>query len=437
MSDYRIRAFSLAVPPFKNIVLFGLAMILLISCAPRTQTVATTLPQDPLTEPKSLAGIDPRGSWTDFRGEVREYSRTQGALQKIMEENGVAGLSVYLIQRAPSRVKGAETQFINFGIEDPNTKKPVDDTTVFRAERMGHPVLAYLVFKLVTDGQFDIDQPLYQYLSKDLPDFPNYADLKGDSRFKRLTARLILSHQSGLSNSRDANPDHRLTFEASPGKGFAYSEEGYLLLQFVLEQKFGRNINELAKSIVFDPLSLNRMSFVREPRFEGHFATADGSIDDSKHLKTDISKTFYTSAKDYVRFIWLVMVGFGGLDFLACRPFFQREVDIRSATILEKPRPGNHLIIPNGLGWSCGWGKYEKGYIYRRYPNIITFMGHREQGIECYAASFTTAGGTSTAISIFVVGKTRRSITSEVLRAMVGELDPPLDWLGFDSEANI
>jgi CubicO group peptidase (beta-lactamase class C family) len=352
-----------------------------------------------------------------------------------MEENGVSGLSVYLIQRIfpPSKAKDAEIQIINIGVEDPTTKKPIDEATVFRAERMGQPVLGYLVFKLVDDGLFDIDQPLYQYLPKPLPDYPNYADLKGDSRFKRLTARLILSHQSGLVNSRDANPDYKLAFKTSPGKGFGYSEEGYGLLQFVLEQKFGQSINELVKSIVFGPLSLNHMSFVREPRFEEHFATAAGSAAVSEDLNIDISKTFYANAKDYMRFIWSVEVDGGALDPLASRPYFQREADVRSATILEQPIPGIRPNLPKGLGWSCGWGKYEKGFIYRRFPNTLTFMGHRTQGTECYATSFMAAGR-ETAISIFVVGRTRHSVTAQILRVMVGELDPPLDWLGFDLE---
>jgi len=418
--------------------LLGLAMILLVSCASRVRTAAKPVPQKPLTEPKLQASAESQWSWTDFMGEVREYSQARDALQRIMEENSVSGLSVYLIQRITplSKAKGAEIQIFNLGIENPNTKKPIDEATVFRAERMGQPVLGYLVFKLVGDGLFDIDQPLHQYLPKPLPDYPNYADLKGDSRFKRLTARMILSHQSGLVNSRFASPDHKLAFEASPGKGFGYSEEGYKLLQFVLEQKFGQSINELAKSIVFGFLSLNHTSFVREPRYEGHFATAAGASAASADLDSDVSKTFYTNAKDYNRFIWTVAVNGGALAALASRPYFLREVSVRSATILEQPRPGIRPNFPKGLGWSCGWGKYEKGFIYRRFPNLMTFMGHRKQGTECYATSFMAAGRV-TAISIFVVGNTRHSVTSQILRVMVGELDPPLDWLGFDLEAII
>jgi CubicO group peptidase (beta-lactamase class C family) len=246
---------------------------------------------------------------------------------------------------------------------------------------------------------------------------------------------MILCHQSGLVNSRLASPDHKLTFETSPGKGFRYSEEGYRLLQFVLEQKSGQSINELAKSIVFGPLSLNRTSFVWEPRYEGHFATAAGPSAVSGDLNTDISKTFYTNAKDYNRFIWAVAVNGGALDPLTSRPYFQREVDVRSETIFEQPRPGIRPNIPKGLGWSCGWGKYEKGSIFRGFPNL-TFMGHRKQGTECYATSFMAAGRV-TAISIFVVGNTQHSVTSQILHVMVGELDPPLDWLGFDLEAII
>jgi CubicO group peptidase (beta-lactamase class C family) len=351
-----------------------------------------------------------------------------------MDESGVSGLSVYLIQRiyTPSMSKGAEIQIFNLGVENPDTRKPIDDGTVFRAGRMGQPVLGYLIFKLVDEGQFDIDRPLQEYLAKLLPDYPAYADLRNDSRYERLTARLILSQQSGLVNLRFAHPDHKLTFERSPGKGFGYSEEGYGLLQFVLEQKFGRSVNELAKSFVFDSLSLNRTSFIREPRFEGHIATASGASAFSAISRSDVSMTFYTNAANYNTFLWAVAVNGGAIDHLVSRPYSMREVMVGSAKIFEQPRPGNIPNIPNGLGWSCGWGKYEKGTVYG-FPNFITFMGFREQGTECYATSFYLAER-STAISIFLVGQMRHSVTAQILHMIVGELDPPLDWLGFGDE---
>lgn len=66
-----------------------------------------------------------------------------------------------------------------------------------------------LVMRLVDQGKLDLDRPIYQYLPKPLPDYPNYNDLAGDPRYKRITARMLLDHTAGFANlrafERDAN----------------------------------------------------------------------------------------------------------------------------------------------------------------------------------------------------------------------------------------
>jgi CubicO group peptidase (beta-lactamase class C family) len=311
------------------------------------------------------------------------------------------------------------------GVENPHTGKPIDGKTVFQAGRLGQPVFAYLVMKLYTGGWFNIDRRLYKYLPKPLPDYPAYKDLKGDSRYKRLTARRILSHQSGLVNSRLTHPEHRLTFETSPGKGFGYSEEGYRLLQFVLELRFKGSLNDLAKSVVFDRFGMKDTSFVYEPRFEGHIAIANGVGEDSKSLATDVdvSKTFITSAGDYAEFMWPVLIEGRALNRLLCHSYFTPNVRVHSPMILEPPYPGDHPTIPKKLSWCAGWGTY-------RIPGSRSyFIGHRDQGIECYATLFDSRW---TAISIFVAGNVQHSVITRILREIVGEIETPLKWLGFE-----
>jgi len=215
-----------------------------------------------------------------------------------------------------------------------------------------------------------------------------------------------------------------LTFETSPGKSFRYSEEGYRFLQFVLEQRFGWSLNDLAKLVVFNRLSMKDTSFVREPRFEGHFAIANGRGDDSKNLASDVSKTFITNAKDYAHFMWPVMMNYGTLNLMTCTSYFLPEVRVHSPMILEPPHPGDHPAIPKNLSWCLGWGTYQ---IPR---NRAYFLGHQHQGIECYVTIFGYPY--STAVSIFLIGNVQHSVTARILREIVGEIETPLMWLGFE-----
>ena len=399
-----------------------LMIILLISCSSHDRTVSPLMPQDPETNLNPHSALLSEMTWKTFQGEVRNYKKTRDILRGIMEEYNVSGISIALTQQ---KRESFTTYSFDMGVENPHTGKPIDGKTVFRAGRLGQPVFAYLVMKLYTGGWFNIDRRLYKYLPKPLPDYPAYKDLKGDSRYKRLTARRILSHQSGLANSRLTHPEHRLTFETSPGKGFRYSEEGYRLLQFVLELRFKGSLNDLAKSVVFDRFGMKDTSFVYEPRFEGHIAIANGGGEDSKSLATDVdvSKTFITSAGDYAEFMWPVLIEGRALNHLLCHSYFTPNVRVHSPIILEPPYPGDHPTIPKKLFWCAGWGAY-------RIPGSRSyFIGHRDQGIECYATLFNSRW---TAVSIFVAGDVQHSVTARILREIVGEIETPLKWLGFE-----
>lgn len=339
-------------------------------------------------------------TWQTFHGEVRNYEKTFDFLKKIIEEHKIPGISIGLTQKG-SGGKQAKTVFFYVGVEDPNTYEPIDGETVFSAGRLGQPVFAYMVMRLLMGRRFDIDIPLHKYLPKPIPDYPAYQDLKDDSLYKRLTASRILSHQSGLVNSRLTHPEHRLMFEEEPGKKFRYSEEGYRLLQFVLEQRFGRSLNDLAKIVAFDRLSMKKSSFVSQPR----------------------SEKFFTNAKDYASFIWNVLYSGGLLDPLICASYFRPEISVNSPTILESPLPGDHPTIPKKLSWCLGWGTY------KIRQEMVYFIGDRFQGVECFALMSYLQ---RTAVTIFVVGNDQHSVIGQILREIIGDIELPLTWLGFE-----
>jgi len=408
----------------------GWMIIALVSCAPNIRTAGPSPAREPAGEASRISAAEPNWSWKTIRGEVRTIEQTRNSLRMIMEEYGVAGLSIALKQGEYWFRKQIKTNLLDLGVEDSKTGKPIDALTVFRADRLGQPVMAYIVMRLVSSGQIDLDMPLEKYLSKSLSDNPFYQDLRGDSRTRRLTARLILSHQSGLVNSRLTQPDRKLVFEASPGDGFRYSAEGYRLLQFVLEEKFGRSLNDLAKSVVFGPLGMSQSSFVREPRFEGHYATAVGVESNSEIQASDMIETFITDASDYTKFTWAVRMFGQDMSHEAFMSYIiLPSVSVRSPSILEPPSRGSRPILPKRLSWCLGWGTYE---IPRVILNICSFMGQSHHGIESYAMAFESER--PTALTILVAGKGQRSATARILREILGEIETPLTWLGFENE---
>jgi CubicO group peptidase (beta-lactamase class C family) len=84
--------------------------------------------------------------------------------------------------------------------------------------------MARRIIRLCVSKKFIIN--LYKYLP--------YPDIEYDDRYKLITARYALSHQTGFPNWRYDEPDKKLDIMFKPGTGFHYSGEGYQYLAKVI-----------------------------------------------------------------------------------------------------------------------------------------------------------------------------------------------------------
>ncbi|MEM6803977.1 MAG: carbohydrate-binding protein, partial [Bacteroidota bacterium] len=99
-----------------------------------------------------------------------------------------------------------------------------------------------------------LDKPLYQYL----PD----SRITYDERHKLITARMVLSHSSGLENWQSNHNTDSLEILNMPGKKYNYSGEGYQYLAKVIQELLGQEYDEYIKDRVIKPLGL-RNSYLR------------------------------------------------------------------------------------------------------------------------------------------------------------------------------
>ena len=110
-----------------------------------------------------------------------------------------------------------------------DTRAVLDEQSIFEAASLSKPVFAYFVMKLVDKGQLNLDTPLYKYMP--------YPDIEKDERYKFITARMVLTHQTGLPNWRyfdlaDSSMHIKrgdLYLKFTPGTNFSYSGEAYRL----------------------------------------------------------------------------------------------------------------------------------------------------------------------------------------------------------------
>lgn len=219
---------------------------------------------------------------------------------QLMNELKVPGVSI-------SVIKNKEIAWSkSFGIADANTKVQVDENTMFEACSMSKPVFAYLVLKLVEQGNLDLDKPLYEYL-------PEKFVSNDEDYSKQITARMILSHRSGLPNWRKGSEENEspLPIYFKPGTKFSYSGEGIYYLQRVVEHITNESLESYAKSTLFDKLGLESTSFVWTEKLNPQIAighNVDGNCNErKKYLHSNAAYTLYTTSNEYAKLIIEIM----------------------------------------------------------------------------------------------------------------------------------
>jgi CubicO group peptidase (beta-lactamase class C family) len=206
------------------------------------------------------------------------------------------------------------------GFADTAAKRPVAGDTVFEAASLGKPVFAYAVLELVRERKLDLDKPLADYLgapyvhqqrpfnAHGFTDKDGPTDKVTDPRFSKITARMVLSHTSGLPNWADHGP---LKLQSAPGKQWAYSGEGYVYLQRAVEALTHQPLEEVVRENVFLPLQMQHSTFV--PADVNTTLLATGYDRAGKPVRWTPSQplapsTLYTTAEDYAKFLESLLV---------------------------------------------------------------------------------------------------------------------------------
>lgn len=193
-------------------------------------------------------------------------------VEALMTAAHVPGLALALIEN------GRVTYLKAYGERDVEHHLPLQTDTVMYAASLTKAAFAYSAMMLVDEGKLDLDRGIDKYLSKPLPDYPKYADLANDARWRLITPRILLSHRAGFANFRywppgkDYDPNGKLAIYFDPGTRYSYSGEGINLLQFVIEQDSGLDVSEYMRAHVFKRFGMTRTSMVWRDDFADNYA---------------------------------------------------------------------------------------------------------------------------------------------------------------------
>lgn len=196
--------------------------------------------------------------------------RMDEIVQRTVSEGTFTGAALVAIDGKIEFEKG-------YGYADKNEKTPITPTTRFRVGSVTKQFTAAAILLLGERGKLSVDD----LLGKHLPDVP--------AAWDKITLFHLLTHTSGIPNHTDfpefastlATPmtpeqliagfrDKPLDFR--PGKKWAYSNSGYVLLGSVIERVSGQTYASFLAGNIFKPFGMDDSGYEAEVTLDSRHA---------------------------------------------------------------------------------------------------------------------------------------------------------------------
>lgn len=355
-------------------------------------------------------------------------------VERLIAANDVTGIAVALIEDGSVVFKKA------YGYRMVEKDLRLETDTIMYGASHTKATFAYYVMQLVDEELVDLDRSIADYLPQPLPDYDRWRDLKGDERWRQLTMRILLSHRPGFTNFRwfdkngDYDEDGELAFYFQPGSRYAYSGEGYLLAQFVLEKGFGLELGAEMQSRIFDRFEMTNTSMTWREDFRQNYAHNYSLTGENvRHRVWDeagAAGSMDTTLDDWSTFL-AAMVRGDGLSKSAKNEMIKSQIRIRSVTqfpTLSEETTDAYDDIE--LGYGLGWG------VFKTPRGRAFFKEGHDEGTANYALCIEEEGNCILLMSNSVRAE---GIFKELVERLFGETGLPWHWenyIPYDYEAN-
>lgn len=258
---------------------------------------------------------------------------------KTMDSLKVPGVSIAIIN-------DAEVVYHRvLGVRNLDTKEPVNDSTLFEGASLSKPLFAYFLLKMINKGVMSLDTPLYKYL-------PHSAIKDNDKRYELITARMVLSHQTGFPNWSENKP---IEMAFTPGTGFSYSGEAHQWLTAILATQMKTNwqngLDSIFQQEVAKPLGMKHSFYVRNEFTRRNKATGyhkDGRAKDfwqSGSISFGAAHTLHSEAVDFSKFL-IAMINGTGLQKATLDDMLKEQIHFSE---------DNELLKYGQTGWALGF----------------------------------------------------------------------------------
>ncbi len=342
-----------------------------------------------------------------------------GEISRIVESAKITGLSVVVIN--DDRIVYQNY----FGVRDMRTNAKPDAHTVFYAASFTKPLFACAFMKLVEKRIFDLDRPIYTYLKKPIGEYEKFKDLAGEKDFEKITARMILSHSSGLPILRGFYSD-KLTLIAAPQTRFYYSNEGMNLLGVIVEEHTGQKLETLVNELVFAPLGMKRSGMIWRKEFEDNYAFGYDKnqtlIGAQKRTSSRAAGSMVTTAADYALFVMALMKK-EGLQKNSFDQLLKPQIKVASERGFGPLRDRFEDKYKGiKLSWGLGLGLFQSSH-----GKAFFHSGHSD-GWQNYCVAYPDK---KIAVVLMSNSDNFERVADKILDSSIRGDRAPMEWLGY------
>lgn len=331
--------------------------------------------------------------------ELYAQKNKQQILQQVLADANLPGIQLVY-------TTNSKTTAYNAGVGKEGLTKKINSNTIFRAGSLGKCVFAYAVLRLYDRGVLSLDAPLLRYISA----YKRF-DAK-DPRYSMITARMVLSHASGLAEFQEFDAGEPVKLLFAPGSSFSYSGEGYWFLQNVVEKLTNKPLEQVMQEEVFKPLQMQSSTYVQNQGMD--ISVIGPENKDLAAMMPNTAFTLLTNAHDYNLFLQAILRGKG------LKPATQKLMFSKQSNAQWFGRPTDKADDYVNWGLGLGLQQNQKG-------NMLWHWGSTGDFYSFFIANPVT----KKSMVFFTRGTSALKITDQLVDIFMGKQTTwAMRWLG-------
>ena len=273
---------------------------------------------------------------------------------------GLGGINVYADQKEGAAERTSEVSRVS-AYEDGWERPEKETEYVYCVASVSKVYVTAAVMQLADEGKVKLDDPITEYL----PEFS-----MADDRYRKITVRMLMDHTSGIMGTTqkgallydDATSIHheelfsvlgRQRLKSEPGEFSAYCNDGFDLLERIVENVTGKSYTQYVKENLAAPLGAKATGTGNEIHSLQNLAPAYTAMDLRYENEASMSLGaggIYATAADTARF---------------GSAFFEGDHTLLSEGAKKEMgkcwKQGDAFMDQNGLGWDeVSFPRYEK-----------------------------------------------------------------------------